>query len=303
MSSRGSWTTFECENSDFIVRSVPDDVSFEVKRTSMRNSEVFRDMFLFGDTTTTNRTTTTNQCDEQFVDLHESSTALIALLRLLHHPPAPPVALKLMGNAQVFDHRLPKRVYDPSTVIPLPLLLSLLYGLVDKYAISDSVTETLNEHLLAHAPQFPLPVYAFAITNGFDHVAYEASQYMLPLASYTAEEVAVIPTVPAYHKIVRLQTLRVKALRDLVLREDIFPHGYGACISHQRETIASWEAKRTSLAVVIETTTDISGEMEEVMEILPQDCKTCQKACTAACQMLAYKSRRIIGRIDQLPGI
>ncbi|KAG6902793.1 hypothetical protein C0995_011280 [Termitomyces sp. Mi166 len=174
--------------------------------------------------------------------------------------------------------------------------MSLLYGLVDKYAISDSVTKTLNEHLLVHALKFPLPVYGFATVNGLDYVASEASQYLLPLAAYTEDEVAVIPTVSAYHKIVRLQALRVRELRDLVLGEDIFPHGshsrpltqgYGACPSHQRDIAASWEAKRVSLAAVVETTTDISGEMEDVAEMLHRGCETCQKACTAAVQMPA----------------
>ena len=36
-----SWTSFHCENPDFTVRSIPDDVSFEVNRTAMQTSEVF----------------------------------------------------------------------------------------------------------------------------------------------------------------------------------------------------------------------------------------------------------------------
>ncbi|KAG6910607.1 hypothetical protein DXG01_009558, partial [Tephrocybe rancida] len=282
-----------------IIISVPDDVSFKVNRASMSNSEVFRDMFSFGNTATQ------SQLEEESVDIHETSTVLIVLLRLLHYPPAPPVALEPSENIDKTLHfyKLPKRVYDPSTVIPLPLLLSLLYDLVDKYAISDAVTKSLNGHLLAHAPTFPLPVYGFATVHRLDYVASEASQYLLPLASYTVDEVAVIPTVAAYHKLVHLQALRVNALRDHVLGEDIFPHGYGACPSHQRETVASWEAKRLALATVVDSITDISGEMEAVAETLPKNYKMCQKACTAAVEMLAYKSRRVIKRIDQLPAV
>ncbi|KAG6869192.1 hypothetical protein C0993_012291 [Termitomyces sp. T159_Od127] len=176
-------------------------------------------MFTLGEATATDQ-------HEESVDLYETSTVLACLLRLLHHPPAPPVPLSPEKDAQqmLLSHKLPKRNYDPSTVIPFPIL-PLLYGLADKYAISDSITKTLDDHLLAHVHTFALPVYGFATVNGLDNVASEASQYLLPLASYTAAEVAAIPTVSAYHKVVRLQTLRVKMLRELILGEDIFPHG------------------------------------------------------------------------------
>lgn len=296
MTSPELWTTFHCEDPDFVVRSVPDDISFKVNCESMRNSEVFRDMFSFEKSDSSDH-------EEQTVDLYETSAVLIALLRLLHCPPAPPVLRpqEETWDQGIPDHKLPKRLYDPATVIPLPLLLSLLYGLVDKYAISDAVTKILNGHLVAHAPAFPLQVYGFATAQGLDYVASEASQYLMPLASYKLDEIAVIPNVSAYHKLVRLQALRVKALRDLVMGEDIFPHGYGVCPSHQRETTASWDAKRVALASMIETVTDVSGEMETLAESLPKTCKFCRKACTAAVQMLAYKSRKTIRRIDQLP--
>ncbi|GLB36409.1 hypothetical protein LshimejAT787_0306970 [Lyophyllum shimeji] len=296
MSSPDSWTTFHCENPDFTVRSVPDDISFRVNRESMRNSEVFRDMFLIGEGGSSGH-------EEQTVDIHETAAVLIALLRLLHYPPAPPVLKPQEENWQygIPHHKWPKRMYDPASVIPLPLLLDLLYGLVDKYAISDAVAQTFNVHLLAHASTFPLQVYGFATAQGIDYVANEASQYLMPLASYRPHEIALIPDVLAYHKLVQLQAARVKALRDLVIGEEIFPHGYGACPSHQQETTACWEARRTALASVIETDTDIAGEMEAMAESLPKTCKACQKACTAAVQMLAYKSRKTLRRIDQLP--
>lgn len=290
-----SWTTFHCENPDFVVKSVPDDISFKVNRASMRNSEVFRDMFSVGEADSENQ--------EQVVDLHETTSVLLALLRLLHYPLAPPILQPDDEKLEraILNHKLPKRIYDPATVIPLPILISLLYPLVDKYALSDAITKILNAHLLAHAPVFPMPIYGFATAHKLEYVACQASQYLMPLSSYKEEEIIVIPSVSAYHKLVQLQALRVKALRELVLKEDIFPHGYGACTSHQRETTALWDAKRIALAPLIETTTDISGEMQSVAATLPQSCKTCQKACTAAVEMLAYKSRKTIKRIDQLP--
>ncbi|KAG6837029.1 hypothetical protein H0H93_015892 [Arthromyces matolae] len=215
------WMTFQCDKPDFVVRSIPDDISFKVNRALMSsNSDVFRDMFSFGD-----NATATNQPEES-VDILETSTTLIALLRLVHSPPAPPVLLRDKDSTEhkLLNHKLPKKFYEPSTVIPLPLLTSLLYPLVDKYAISDSVSATLDEHLRANAPAFPLPVYGFATAIRLDSVASEASQFLMPLASYTEDEVAVIPTVLAYHKLVRLQDLRIKALRELLIKEDIFPH-------------------------------------------------------------------------------
>lgn len=41
MSSPTAWTSFHCENPDFIVRSIPDDVDFAVNRAAMQTSEVF----------------------------------------------------------------------------------------------------------------------------------------------------------------------------------------------------------------------------------------------------------------------
>lgn len=80
-------------------------------------------------------------------------------------------------------------------------------------------------HLIAHAPALPLPVYGYAWSHGMDCIAAEASQYIMPLASYSTAEIKLIPTVEAYHRLVRLQDLRLKVLRTLLLEEDIFPHG------------------------------------------------------------------------------
>jgi len=166
----------------------------------------------------------TTPVNKAVVDLHESAGVLVVLLRLLHYPPPPPVLEPPERIPQPSGHFSNKR-YDPRSVIPLPLLFSLLYQLVDKYALPDSTTESLNVHLIAHAPAYPLAVYGFVCRHGMDYIASEASQYLMPLASYRAAEIEDIPTVEAYHKIVRLQDLRLKVLRTLLLEEDIFPHG------------------------------------------------------------------------------
>lgn len=160
---------------------------------------------------------------EDVVDLHEPASILVVLLRLLHYPPPPP-ALEPTEGTQPPGY-LPKKRYDTASVIPLPLLLSVLYRLADKYALPESTMESLNVHLIAHAPALPLPVYGYAWSHGMDCIAAEASQYIMPLASYSTAEIKLIPTVEAYHRLVRLQDLRLKVLRTLLLEEDIFPHG------------------------------------------------------------------------------
>lgn len=156
---------------------------------------------------------------EETLDLQEKGGELAALLRLLHDPLAPPVVLVQEGT------RFLPTQYDPATVIPLPLLLSLFFRLADKYALAEPITVGLRLHLRANAPAHPLEVYGFATLHDMEWEASEASQYVLPVASYSFEEIKLIPNVIAYHKLVQLQDFRRKALRELLLGEDIFPHG------------------------------------------------------------------------------
>jgi len=230
---------------------------------------------------------------EQVLDLQESSGNLVVLLRMLHEPPSPP--------SQKPTDKFNPIEYDPTTVIPLPLLYTL-FELADKYALHDTVTKCLEAHLIAHAVAYPLEVYGFATLHGMEKIASHTSQYVMPVATYTYDEISLIPNVVAYHKLVRLQDLRRKALRNLILEEDIFPHGYGECSSHREQTVASWVRQRNALEGRIESSTDIAAEMGTLRDTL-RHCKTCLKACTAAVEMLAYKSNRIIKKLNQLPVI
>jgi hypothetical protein len=151
------------------------------------------------------------------VDLHEPADVLAILLRILHDPPQPP---EEVPSEDAYIKR-----YNEATVIPLPLLEQVLLQLVDKYLLDETIVKALQQHLLAHAPTNGLRVYAFGVANEMAEVANIASQYVLPMAQYTLKEAKCVPTVAAYHNIVRLQDFRVQALRDLLLKEDIFPHG------------------------------------------------------------------------------
>lgn len=169
------------------------------------------DMFACCDTATPSK-------PESVLELHDKSGELAALLRLLHDPPVLPVELPRENKSD------PVR-FDPATIIPLPLLKPLLSEMSDKYGLDEDIIGTLRAHLEAHAAAHGLEVYGFASANEFEWEASTASQYILPLASYRFDEIKVIPNVVAYHKIVRLQDFRVKALRDLLLGEELFPHG------------------------------------------------------------------------------
>jgi len=288
-----TWDSFHCENPDFFVRSVPDGMILPVRRAALQLSEVFRDMFL--------SCTPDIVKDEtgQVLDLHETASALACLMQLLHEPPPAPVQLSPVTqstNVNSFSYPVP---YDPSTIIPLPILISSLYGLVDKYMLTRSISDLLDIHLRANAPEHALQVYGFATLHGINAVASEASQYLMPMGSYRLDEVRAIPSVEAYHKVVRLQNVRVQALRKLVLREEIFPHDYGKCPPHYDQAKAIWDSQRKTLAGAIDTDTDVTGEMASLKTKF-HSCSLCLKACTAAVDMLAYKCKKIPRRIDQL---
>jgi len=113
---------------------------------------------------------------EEILDLHEKAGILEVLLQLLHNSPSPPVAI---SSDEKFSTRLPKVRFESHTVIPLPLL-SIMFELADKYAIDISLVKSLK----VHAPTHPLQVYSFATLHDMESIASEASQYVLPMASY-----------------------------------------------------------------------------------------------------------------------
>ncbi|KAF9014971.1 hypothetical protein BDQ17DRAFT_1340266 [Cyathus striatus] len=292
-----AWTSFNCLRPDFLVRSISDGTTFPVQRGALNNSEVFRDMFTVCET----GPPAPRKVDDQVLELHEPGNILAALIRILHDPPIPPIPIPTDDiQDDRFRVKVPKVQYIPETVIPLPLLVSLFFNLVDKYELPDSVSDILCVHLTAHAHVHPLRVYSFACMHALDKVAASASQYLDPIASYSLQDVRTLPNIDSYHRVVQLQDLRVKKLRELVLAEGIFPRGYGECPAHKEQTMDLWDRQRKALAPKIQTNTDVAGEMDRLTETL-QHCKACYKACIAAVDLLAYKGFRLPKRIDQLP--
>ncbi|KAF7306637.1 hypothetical protein MIND_00455100 [Mycena indigotica] len=277
------------DNADFVVYSA-EGSPFSVSRVKLQDgSLVFRDMFSCCDAS--------NDDSSQVLELSEKEAELAILLRLLHTPPDPPVEFIRLPRTEKVKTHLPIR-YDLSTAIPLPII-RLMRALADKYAIEASILKHLEPHLVAHAPEHALEVYSTAVSLGMPLVVNEASQYILPLSWYSQDEIKLIPTAISYHNIHRLQTFRVKALQDILLREPLFPHGYGTCPNHD-DAAAIWERTALILSRKIESNSDVGGEMESLYYIY-QSCSACSKALRAALDMLAYKCRRVPRRLDQLP--
>ncbi len=189
-----------------------------------------------------------NTLDEESrtLELHESATILDALFYLLHSTPAP-VAEKETGEPDFEDIIYIREDKIPDAAIPWPLIPSL-FVLADKYALSSEIVAALKSHLAAYTSIFPLQVYGHATGLGFYEIAAEASTYLLypPLTSYSPEDIKIIPTAEAYHKLVLLHDFRVKRLAEVLRNEEVFPHGYGECtrLGHSQRTRSAWEARK-----------------------------------------------------------
>ncbi|KAG6381395.1 hypothetical protein JVT61DRAFT_5809 [Boletus reticuloceps] len=284
---------------DLRVRSIPDQEEFNVHKTALCTSEVFRDMFACCD----QEYSFVNAHDgiqdvNQVLELDESASTLRLLLRLLHFPPPPPpLSLSARETRRMGK---PVSLYE-GALIPFPLLTDMV-RLADKYGLSEPLRRAIYAHLFANASIHPLEVYAYATRNNLDDVAAEASAYLLhpPLSTYSEDQIALIPSVSAYHDLVRLHSYRTKQLKSILLREDIFPFGYGACVAHQENTTRAWNDSRMLLATQLDAATDLVAEMSVLLTQF-DSCTTCYKACLAAIEMLGYKCNRIPRTIDYLP--
>ncbi|KAI0094589.1 hypothetical protein BDY19DRAFT_913591 [Irpex rosettiformis] len=295
---------FHCENSDFTVKSIPDGDIFNVRKECLTaGSEIFRDMFSCCDAGFDMVNTLIDE-DSRTLELHEKAAVLDALFYLLHSTPAafvnPPL---LTEESQVDEDIVHVREGTISDVsIPWPLIPPL-FVLADKYALSQEIVQVLKSHLAAYASVFPLQVYGCASGLGFHDVAADASTHLLhpPLATYTLEDVKVIPTAEAYHKLVLLHDFRVKKLAEVLRDEQVFPHGYGECsrLGHSQRTRSAWDARKQVIYGQMEAATNVAALMEPLVDEMAQ-CYYCRRACKAAVAMLAYKCAKVSRRVDEV---
>lgn len=190
---------------------------------------------------------------DQALDLDETSDVMNILLWLLHIPPPPPERTKeskvLKGSPLSTD----QLNFEPGSVIPFPLLPRMLQ-LADKYILSDNLSRSLLVHLSAHVSSYPLKVYAIAVQRGLNALAVDASKYLLhpPLSCYSLRDIKDIPTPEAWHMLVLLHDVRIRGLREILLGEEIFPHGYGTCASHKERAVSLWTQKKMDIVLKIE---------------------------------------------------
>ncbi|TCD70072.1 hypothetical protein EIP91_005054 [Steccherinum ochraceum] len=291
----------ELADADFVVRSIQDGQAFHVKRERLeQGSNVFRaylkipyrgDMFACCES---GYVLDTLDEDGHTLDMDESAEKLGMLFQLLHHLPEPYEETR--AGFTKLQIELPTEI-----AIPFPLLPTL-YALADKYALSDTILQVLHTHLGAYASTYPLRVYGYATTLGVDDVAACASSFLLapPLSSYTAADVKVVPSAPAYHRLVQLHDYRIKKLGELVMGEEIFPHGYGKCPRHGAKTQEVWEARKKVVGGKIQAATDVAAEMADIGKEFA-GCDTCAKAANAAISMLRYKCAKVPKRVDKIP--
>lgn len=181
--------------------------------------------------------------DAGTLDLDESAEKLSMLFELLHNLPEPYQEEPLPKSQRDFTRV--QSTMPNETAIPFPLLPNLL-ALADKYALSDTILHTLHTHLAAYTSTHPLRVYGYATSLNLDDVAARASTFLLdpPLSSHTPQDINVIPSAQAYHRLVQLHEYRRKKLTEMVMGEEIFPHGYGKCPRHGTKTQEVWEERK-----------------------------------------------------------
>lgn len=264
--------------------------------------------------------------DHETMDLIEDSTIFALFLKLLHEPPALFIEEDISEQIK-FETKVIMKA--PKDAIPLPILTKIL-ELAEKYMVKPSIVEPLHTHLRAHRMVCPLKVYGLAIKYGLDQIAHDTSMFLIHplLHTYSVEEISVIPTAVALHKLLLLQQHRGIELRKILHDEYLFPHHYGECPRHARSANQLWVKKKYALlgkvnsgtlqssqafdlgklhcdALIVVLTalftcpytgTDVAAEMTASLKDLG-GCETCYKGWSAAKDMLAVSFIREFGSL------
>jgi len=298
-----SWKAFRYDDANFTVRSIIDGDIFKVQRECLAgSSQIFRDMFECCDSEYVLPTPGLGDIDaNNHLDLNEDAPTLNMLFYFLHNPPEPYVAEPIKKDLKNYT-RIPQQGI-PESSIPFPLLPGLI-RLSDKYQLNESLIQTLHSHLGAYASSYPLRVYGYATELNMEGVASKASMYLLerPLTNYTPEEMEVIPTAAALHKLYLLHDFRIRRLREVLKDEPLFPHDYGKCtkMGHAQRALGRWEELKRESYILIEAATDVADLMLAGQDEF-KDCDICTKAWTAAVSMLAYKCAKVPRNVKKLP--
>jgi len=301
-----TFTTEPDGEPDFTVKSAVDpETVFRVQRKALINgSSVFGDMFNVCDVPEASwedigaPQNTNVVIEETTMNMPESSDVLQMLFRILHEEPTPlPSAQEMTKWERLPDYwkNDPERAGPAPPIgrenaVPLPLLKPL-FALADKYLLKEEIVSTLHTHLVAHAFDQPLQVYALATVLDAKDVAIFASTQLHspPLESYSSEDLAILPSIASLHALYILHAQRIQALRDIVANEPLFPHGYGKCTAwgHGDRAEEAWRKRKRWLLSMgrLEAGTNVAAEMLLGMKDL-NGCDVCKKAFDAAIGML-----------------
>jgi hypothetical protein len=304
-----TFTTEPDGEPDFTVKSVVDpETIFRVQRKALMNgSSVFRDMFdvcavpesSWEDIGAPQHTNVI--LEETTMDMPESSDVLQTLFRLLHEQPVPlPSASEMTKWERLPDYwkQDPEKASSAPPIgrdsaVPLPLL-KRLFALADKYMLTEELVSTLYSHLVAHAFDQPLQVYALATVLDAKEVAVFASTQLHspPIESYSSEQLEILPTVASLQALYILQAQRIQALREIVAKEPLFPHGYGKCTAwgHADRAEEAWRKRKRWLLSMgrLDAGTNVAAEMLLGIKEL-NGCDNCKKAFDAAIGMLQVR--------------
>ncbi|KAL5495610.1 hypothetical protein ACEPAI_1073 [Sanghuangporus weigelae] len=286
---RVQWMGDHAASTDFTIRCLPEDVIVPVQKLKfVEGSEIFADMFACCDAGGEEK-------NPRSVDLCESVNDMALLVRLIQDPP------QTLSEAAIREGSSEQSLEHPTAMIPY-LLLPRLFALAEKYALKLPVMQILRTHLLVQACIAPLLVYGLATQYSLPEIADEASKFLAftPLETYSLEDIKIIPSAEAYHKLLQLQSYRKRRIKELLMNEDLFPYGYGACSAHKDYAELMWDRRRRNILPNVHSGSDVARIMSRRLDAKIRTCNVCKKAWIAAREMLAFKCRKIARRVTQM---